>query len=124
MHDLLLSSIPELTVNKTHTDKEQRRRRRQRRPQSRGSGDGGRSGATGRARLRVTAAAEAAAAAAAATATTRSASPAEHGDSLCPWLPRLAQPEEPPALGANGPTRERVSGLAGPYRLRGHTAAE
>nr|XP_044632719.1 OTU domain-containing protein 5-like [Equus asinus] len=92
--------------------------RRRRRRGSRGSGDGGRGGATGRAPLGVTAAAAAAAAA------TRSASPAEHGDSLCSRPPHLAQLEEAPALGADGCPREGVSGLARPYRLRGDAAAE
>lgn len=54
----------------------------------------------------------------------RSASRAEHGDSLCPRPPRLAQLEEPPASGADGSPREGVSGPAQPYRLRGDAAAE
>lgn len=40
----------------------------------------------------------------------RSAFPAEHGDSLCPWLPHLAQPKEPPASGTDGPPHVGVSG--------------
>lgn len=54
----------------------------------------------------------------------RSVSRAEHGDSLCPRPPRLAQLEEPPASGADGPPREGVSNLAPPYGLRGDAAAE